>query len=99
MANLAITVGSFKNGIPYARFGSGERKLVIFPGGPGNEMPSGFMLRMMVGSYKLFAHDYIIYLMTRRGNMPSGYTTRDLSEDYAAVIRDEMDGPGVPHPA
>ncbi len=34
----------------------------------------------------------MIYVVTRKFGLPEGYTTRDMSEDYAAMIRDEFDG-------
>jgi len=93
MANLKVTTGRFGNGIPFMHFGSGERKLVIFAGGPGSEIPSGLMLRMMTSGFKIFTQDYTVYMMMRKSNLPSGYSTRDMSEDYATVIRDELGGP------
>ena len=93
MASLKPTTGSFGNGIPFIRFGSGEGKLAFFPGGPGNEMPSGLMLRMMISSFKPFVEDYTVYMMMRKSNLPNGYSTRDMSEDYASVMKDELGGP------
>jgi len=84
--------GFFGNGIPYVRFGNGENALLVFSGGPGNDLPSGLMLRMFTSGFKRVAQSYVIYAVTRKFGLPEGYTTRDMSEDYAAMIRDEFDG-------
>ncbi len=44
--------GFFSNGIPYLRFGKGEDIILVFSGGPGNDIPSGFMLRMFTSGFK-----------------------------------------------
>ena len=84
--------GVFSNGIPYARFGMGEKALLVFSGGPGNDPPSGLMLRNFTSRFKRLAQNYVIYFVTRKFGLPEGYTTRDMSEDYAVMIRDEFDG-------
>jgi len=86
-----VEKGVFGNGIPYVRFGKGEDTLLIFSGGPGNTLPSGFMIRAF-GQFKHLAKNYVIYMMSRKTGLPEGYTTRDMSEDYATVIRNEFDG-------
>ena len=88
-----VTTGYFQNGIPYVRFGSGRRNLVVFGGGPGNELPSGLMLRMVTWSFKRLAEHYTVYLVSRKSGLPISYSTRDMSEDYATMIRDELGGP------
>jgi len=82
--------GFFSNGIPYLHFGKGEDIILVFSGGPGNDIPSGFMLRMFTSGFKRIAKNYIIYIVTRKFGLPEGYTTRDMSEDYATIIRDEF---------
>jgi len=86
-----VEKGVFSNGIPYVRFGEGEDILLVFSGGPGNTLPSGFMFRVF-GQFKHLAKNYVIYVMSRKNGLPEGYTTRDMAEDYATVIRDEFDG-------
>jgi pimeloyl-ACP methyl ester carboxylesterase len=86
-----VEKGVFSNGVPYVRFGKGDDALLVFAGGPGNTLPSGFMLRVF-GQFKLLAKGYVVYVLGRKGELPEGYTTRDMAEDYAEVIRDEFDG-------
>ena len=84
--------GVFSNGIPFVRFGKGEKPLIVFSAGPGNDLPSGFMLRMFTRGFKRIAQNYMVCVVTRKFGLPEGYTTRDMSEDYAALIRDELNG-------
>ena len=94
-AKLEAATGYSKNGLPYFRMGSGQRTIVIFAGGPDfqHKPPSGFQLRMISSSFKELAKEYIVYYMSRRGGLPAGYSTRDMSDDYAAMIKEELAGP------
>ena len=86
-----VKKGAFSNGIPYVRFGKGDDILLVFSGGPGNTLPSGFMIRVF-GQFKQLSKSYEVYVLGRKSDLPEGYTTRDMAEDCAAVIRDEFDG-------
>jgi len=86
-----VEKGVFSNGVPYVRFGKGERILLVFSGGPGNVLPSGLMIRVF-GHLKHLSKSFVIYAMSRKSGLPQGYTTRDMAEDYATIIRDEFDG-------
>jgi pimeloyl-ACP methyl ester carboxylesterase len=86
-----VEKGAFSNGILYVRFGEGEKTLLVFSGGPGTVLPSGFMIRVF-GHLKHLSKSYVIYAMSRKSGLPEGYTTRDMAEDYATVIRDEFNG-------
>ncbi len=91
MAKLKATRGYFKNGLPYARFGNGSRNLVIFNGlDLLHKPPSSLQLRMVINTYKCLTEDYTVYLVNRKSGMPSGYSARDASEDYATMVRDEF---------
>jgi pimeloyl-ACP methyl ester carboxylesterase len=82
--------GFFSNSIPYVRFGEGEKTLLVFSGGPGNDLPSGLMLRMFTSGFKGLGQNYVVYIVTRKFGLPEGYTTRNMSEDYAVIIRDDF---------
>ena len=89
-----VTKGYFESGLPYFRIGSSPRILVVFEGlSFENKPPSGFTLRMYVGGIKLIAQDYTVYSVGRKPGLPVGYSTRDMSEDYATMIKDEFGGP------
>ena len=94
MAKVEVTTGYFKNGLPYTRIGSGPRDLVIFDGLDfRHRPPSGLMLRIISSSLKRLAKDFTVYYVSRKPDLPKGYSMRDMSEDYATMIRDELAGP------
>lgn len=84
-----VEKGVFRNGIPYVRFGKGESIFLVFSGGPGTTLPSGFMVRVF-GHFKHLAKHYVIYVLARKTGLPKGYTTRDMAEDYATVIKESL---------
>lgn len=87
-----LVYGESRNGIPFARFGSGPKKMLICAGGPGNIIPKGMELKFMIKPFLRFAGDYTVYYVTRRMNMPEGHSTRDMSDDYADMIGEDLGG-------
>jgi len=87
-----VATGYSKNGLPFFRMGSGQRIVVIFGGGPDFEHkpPSGFQLRMESSSFMELAQEFTVYYVSRRKGLPTGYSTRDMSDDYATMIREEL---------
>jgi pimeloyl-ACP methyl ester carboxylesterase len=93
MTNLTITTGYFKNGLPYTRMGSRPRVLIVFDGLDfAHKPPSGLMLRFASGYLKPLSSDYTVYLVGRKPGLPTGYSLRDMSNDYATMIKDELGG-------
>ena len=94
MARRAIT-GYSANGLPYAYIGNGTRKLVVFEGLDfRHKPPSGIMLRMGTGYLRGLANEYRIYIVTRRPGLPQGYSLKDMADDYAVMIKNELGGAG-----
>jgi len=94
MAKLQVTTGYSKNGLPYVRIGSSPRNLVVFGGLDfEHKPPSGFMLRMVSSGYQHLAEDFTVYMVGRKPGLPVGYSLRDMSDDYATMIRDELGEP------
>ena len=94
MAKLEVKAGYSKNGIPYARFGSGQRNLFIIDGLDfSHKPPSGIMLRMTARSFNRLCNDFTIYYAKRKPDLPPDYSMQDMSNDYADMIRDELGGP------
>jgi pimeloyl-ACP methyl ester carboxylesterase len=92
MTKPKLQYSKFTNGVPLARFGSGSKTLLFPVGGPGNLLPtaraaSGF-IRIMQG----FTTDYTVYLASRKSGLREGYTTRDMADDYAELIRQDFGG-------
>ncbi len=93
MKNEVIT-GYSRNGLPYFRIGSGNRSLVIFEGlNFVHKPPSGMTLRWNGNMYQPFASRCTVYNIGRKPGLPAGYSIRDMSEDYAVMIRNEMETP------
>lgn len=85
--------GYSSNGLPYACFGNGMRKLAVFDGLDfRHRPPSGITLRMTYGYLSGLTKDYRIYIVTRRPGLPPGYSLRDMSNDYAIMIKNELGG-------
>lgn len=60
MAKMNIEYGLLTNQIPYARWGRGEKIMLIFSGGPGNTIPArnGISFNKSVGNIALFIAEY-----------------------------------------
>lgn len=85
--------GMFDGGIAYSRYGGGPKSLLFVPGGPGNGLPSGtleWMIRRMFRPY--VATGYSVWNVTRRQDMPPDHTIEAMADDYAQLIRDELEG-------
>jgi pimeloyl-ACP methyl ester carboxylesterase len=92
MARRAIT-GYFSNGLPYACIGDGPRNLVVFEGLDfRHKPPSAVTLRMSTGYLRGLEDSYKTYIVSRRPGLPPGYSLRDMSNDYAVMIKDELGG-------
>jgi pimeloyl-ACP methyl ester carboxylesterase len=50
------------------------------------------MLQMAYGYLTRLANDYRVYIVSRRPHLPRGYSLKDMSDDYAVMIGDELDG-------
>ena len=92
MAKITPTYGITGNNIPFARFGHGGKTLLLWSGGPGNNIPRGFGFDRFSQGLRPLLDEYTITLLTRKSGLSPGYTTRDMSEDYAELIRTEFDG-------
>lgn len=80
------------NNIPYVKWGSGIKRMMVFAGGPGNAPPTGTGFRVMTKSLDPFTDEYTLYFVTRKMGQPAGYTTRDMAGDYAQMISIDLGG-------
>jgi len=80
--------------LPRNRLGRGPGRLVVFQGMQFENRPlSGLPLRFLRGLYRPLEADYTIDVVTRRPGLPAGYSLRDMSNDYATMIREALGGP------
>ncbi|MBN2239341.1 MAG: alpha/beta hydrolase [Dehalococcoidales bacterium] len=94
MAKQEIASGYSNNNLPYARIGSGRHKLVVFEGlNFSHKPPSGLALRMNSAMFRGLSADYTVYMIGRKPGLPEGYTMRDMANDYAVMVREEIGGP------
>jgi len=86
--------GFSSNGVPYAQLSEAGPALVIFTGSELEHMPPSKMTRQgyFVGLKRLLQH-YSVYLMSRKPNLPQGYTAQDMSDDFAEMIHTDIGGP------
>jgi len=86
--------GIFPNGMAYARLGTGSKNLLFIRTGPGNVVPVGRLFVALSAFWlgPFLESGYTVWIVTRKRDMPKGYTVADMAEDYAGVIADEFDG-------
>lgn len=86
--------GFSPNGVPYARLSEKGPALVIFTGSELEHVPSTKMTQQgfLVGLKRL-AQQYAVYLMSRRPNLPRCYSARDISDDFARMMRSDIGMP------
>jgi len=73
------------------KMGDSPRTLVVFDGLNFDHKPlSGLALRMNSMMFKVIAQDYTVYLVGRKPSLHEGYTMRDMSNDYAEMIRHDI---------
>lgn len=86
--------GYSKNNLPYIRIGNGERIIVIFDGLDFTHKPPRGMELMMYGYInKLVAAGYTVYQVRRKPELPNGYSMKDMADDYAVMIKEELKYP------
>jgi pimeloyl-ACP methyl ester carboxylesterase len=94
MLKAETNSGYSKNGLPYMRLGTGKRIIVIFDGLDFSHKPPHGMEMMMSGYLKkLVAAGYAVYQVRRKPNLPSGYSMKDMADDYAVMIKEELNYP------
>ncbi len=94
MKKSRASTGYFHNGLPYNRMGKGSRNLVIFQGTVFEHKPLPPLMNWIYNSVYFFLEkDYTIYSVLRKPGLPEGYSMQDMSDDYAAMIKEEFGGP------
>jgi pimeloyl-ACP methyl ester carboxylesterase len=91
---MAIFSGFSANGVPYAQLSNSGPALVVFTGSELEHQPPSWTAQQgfLVGLKRL-TQNYGIYLMSRKPNLPKGYTAQDMSNDFAEMIRRDIGKP------
>jgi pimeloyl-ACP methyl ester carboxylesterase len=86
--------GFSANGVPYARLSDQGPALVVFTGSELEHRPPSWVTQQgfLMGLKRLTAQ-YSVFLLSRKPNLPRGYTARDMSNDFAEMMRTEVRGP------
>jgi pimeloyl-ACP methyl ester carboxylesterase len=90
MTSTRPAAGAFRSGLPYNRLGHGPRPLVVVQGLVFENKPQPGVATSM---YRFLGQDYTVFSVVRKPGLPSGYTLRDMADDYAAMIREEFGAP------
>jgi pimeloyl-ACP methyl ester carboxylesterase len=91
----SVETGYSQKGLPYVRMGNSSRKLVVFGGLDfEHRPPSGLNLRMTKSQFSYLARDFTVYIVSRKPGLPQGYSLREMGNDYAVMIEEEI-GPPV----
>ena len=70
----------------YAAFGSGKRTLVVLPGlSDGLATVKGKAL-ILSTPYRKYLRDYTVYMLSRKNDMPEGYTIEAMADDQALAM-------------
>lgn len=71
----------------FISFGKGKKNLIIIPGvGDGLKTAKGLALPFAF-MYRLFAKDFIVYVMSRKRNVPKYYSTQQMAFDMHKVLK------------
>jgi len=83
--NGSVTIGNTT--MDYVRFGRGPKTLVMIPGlGDALRTVKGTALPMAM-LYRRYARGCTVYLFSRKNELEDGYSTRDMANDQAEVMR------------
>ena len=88
---MAIFSGFSSNGVPYAKLSDSGPALVVLTGSELEHQPPSWTAQQgfLVG-LKQLTKNYSIYLMSRKPNLPQGYSAQDMSNDFAEMIRRDI---------
>lgn len=86
---LKIKAGTIKVGgsdMHYVAFGKGTQPLVIIPGlGDGLRTVKGTGM-IMAAVFRSYATDYRVWICSRKNDLESGFTTRDMAREQAEAM-------------
>lgn len=94
MSETNSSSGYFNCGMPYNKYGTGPKTLIIFQGLVFENKPlSSMMSTQFTKMYGGLENDYTIYVVNRKPGMAEGMTMTDIANEYADMVREEFGGP------
>jgi pimeloyl-ACP methyl ester carboxylesterase len=93
MPGHKVTTGYSKNGLPYARVEGGKRTLFIIDGLDFSHRPPSRFEMTLFGFIKKLTDEFTVYLVRRKAGLPAGYSLKDMSDDCAVMIKNEIGAP------
>lgn len=67
-----------------ARFGTGDKTLILLPGVSFQNVKSAAL--PLAYRYRIFAGEYTVYVFDKKTVIPEGYTVRDMAADAACAM-------------
>ena len=72
----------------YISFGSGKEVLIILPGvGDGFKTAKGTAVPFSL-MYRCFARELRVFVISRRNDIPEGFTTKDMADDVTVIMEE-----------
>lgn len=90
-----VETGIFLDKIAYAKAGTGEKKVVIFP--PTHHLMWNVLVdaEEQINGYKRFIpDDFTFYILSYDPNLPKNHSSESIAEDFAQIIRENI-GPAA----
>lgn len=83
--NRSINIGD--TSMDYITFGKGSTNLVMIPGlGDGLTTVKGMAIPLAI-TYRMYAHNYKVYVFSRKNHLEEGHSIRDMAKDQAEAMR------------
>ncbi len=90
---LEVTVGTLAGGLPYFRFGSGPRLIVLRGFTTTHDNPTGLQRRFEVRMLTPLARRFEVWALNRAPGLAAGSTMADIATQHADAFRAEFGEP------
>jgi pimeloyl-ACP methyl ester carboxylesterase len=77
-------------GLPFVRIEGGPQRLVVLPGVADALADASVATWTLPYRYRNFLNDFTVWLVSRKRDLPAGYTTRQMAADYAAALQQNI---------
>ncbi len=90
-----VVTGLLDRTWPYAKVGEGDRVLVVFPGIHDALQDVTITPKLAAWFCRTLGVGRTVYLLSRRHELPKGFSLRDMAIDYHQVIGEHFEQPDV----